>query len=86
MVDGWTCTDVETEQSQCNAVCGDGKMQMAVEQCDDDNTDNGDGCSDTCTVEPGYECLPQDEDAKTECQLICGNGVLDDDELCEDGN
>jgi len=30
--------------------CGDGIIN-GIEQCDDDNNDNGDGCSSTCRVE-----------------------------------
>ena len=35
--------------------CGDGS-RSEVFTCDDGNTDNGDGCSSTCTVETGWEC------------------------------
>ncbi len=38
-----------------DAVCGDGLVKLG-EQCDDGNTDNGDGCSSTCTTEAGYSC------------------------------
>ncbi|HVK72130.1 MAG TPA: Ig-like domain-containing protein, partial [Kofleriaceae bacterium] len=31
-------------------VCGDG-VRLGTEACDDDNTDDGDGCSATCTIE-----------------------------------
>jgi cysteine-rich repeat protein len=38
-------------------VCGDGRASVpANEACDDGNAVNGDGCTDTCTIEPGYEC------------------------------
>ncbi|KNC47446.1 uncharacterized protein AMSG_02464 [Thecamonas trahens ATCC 50062] len=37
--------------------CGDGVVNGDVEACDDGNTVNGDGCSDGCVVEPGYECF-----------------------------
>jgi choice-of-anchor A domain-containing protein len=35
--------------------CGDGN-RAADEQCDDGDTENGDGCSSLCTVETGYLC------------------------------
>jgi cysteine-rich repeat protein len=35
--------------------CGDGLM-VAGEACDDGNTASSDGCSSTCTVEPGATC------------------------------
>ncbi len=34
----------------CEQLCGDGTMD-AFEECDDGNTDDGDGCSSTCTLE-----------------------------------
>lgn len=36
-------------------VCGDGKIE-GNEICDDNNANNGDGCSTTCTPETGYNC------------------------------
>ncbi len=35
--------------------CGDGET-TTPEQCDDGNNDPSDGCSATCTVEPGFTC------------------------------
>jgi fibro-slime domain-containing protein len=35
------------------------------EGCDDGNTNNGDGCSSTCTVEAGYQCAQPDSSAAT---------------------
>ena len=38
-------------------MCGDGKKDLSEgEKCDDGNTEDGDGCSSACTVEPGYGC------------------------------
>lgn len=52
-------------------VCGDGFLEPE-EQCDDHNTNDGDGCSGTCVDEvPG---------------AVCGNGNLEADEDCDDGN
>jgi len=36
--------------------CGNALMDQASEQCDDGNTNNGDGCSSTCTIESGWTC------------------------------
>jgi fibro-slime domain-containing protein len=36
-------------------LCGDGSVDTN-EQCDDGNTEGGDGCSQTCTVEHGFDC------------------------------
>lgn len=53
--------DVEPVQSSTSSLsvtastCGDGH-RSPEEQCDDGNTENGDGCSSSCTVEAGYLC------------------------------
>jgi len=40
--------------------CGDGVVQTEFgEQCDDGNRANGDGCSDTCQIEPCWTCVHQ---------------------------
>ncbi len=54
------------------AVCGNGIVE-AGEACDDGNMVNGDGCSNTCTVE--VPATP-----------VCGNGLLEAGEACDDGN
>ena len=33
----------------CDAVCGNGNI-LIPEECDDNNTIDGDGCSSTCTI------------------------------------
>lgn len=38
-----------------DSVCGDG-IRSGSEQCDDNNTVSGDGCSNICTIEPFYDC------------------------------
>lgn len=35
--------------------CGDGQIEGA-ESCDDDNKEDGDGCTSTCVVELGFLC------------------------------
>lgn len=62
--------------------CGDGKL-TSDEECDDDDLDAGDGCSPTCTIEPGWECTGEMGQAST-CNLLCGNGTLDAGEECDD--
>ena len=37
------------------SICGDGLIEGG-ETCDDGGTISGDGCSDTCAIEPGYQC------------------------------
>ncbi len=56
-VDGSEECDEGGESATCDAdctfaVCGDGTLNVtAGEQCDDGNTNNGDGCSSTCQIE-----------------------------------
>ncbi len=39
----------------CTTVCGD-SVAAGLEECDDGNSDDGDGCSTSCTIEPGFIC------------------------------
>jgi len=45
--------------------CGNGKID-SDEECDDGNTQNGDGCSSKCKIEGGYACIEVDG------EQICG--------------
>ena len=60
--------------------CGDNLV--LDEGCDDGNTASGDGCSATCTIEPGFNCFGN----PTKCSEHCGNGVMTVSESCDDGN
>jgi cysteine-rich repeat protein len=61
--------------------CGDGVVQTG-EQCDDGDIVPDDGCSMTCTVEPGFTCDP---DPPHLCITTCGDGVPVGAEACDDG-
>jgi cysteine-rich repeat protein len=79
-------------------VCGNGVTEW-MEQCDDSNADDGDGCSSMCELEPGYVCN-WEYDAwgvpTMTCEPVsCGDGrqdgyLLEDGsyfyESCDDGN
>jgi cysteine-rich repeat protein len=97
------------------ARCGDGYLTGA-EECDDGNTEDGDGCQATCL--PGCVVGEDDACASSECSVgtcdlgscisqpladgtecstgvcragvcaspLCGNGDVDGDEACDDGN
>ncbi|HJX63436.1 MAG TPA: pectin acetylesterase-family hydrolase [Polyangia bacterium] len=65
-------------------VCGNGVVE-AGEDCDDGNTNSGDGCSSTCNSESGWNCATPDG-GKSTCTPICGDGVLAGGEVCDDGN
>ena len=62
--------------------CGNGVV-VSSEECDDEGTVAGDGCSATCTVESGYKCLG----TPSVCTPTCGNGIVEIDahEQCDDG-
>jgi cysteine-rich repeat protein len=65
------------------ALAGDGKLQLG-EQCDDGNTQDGDGCSSTGTLEAGFLChIPGQACSRAS---LCGNLVTDSGEACDDGN
>ena len=52
------------------AMCGDGMVDDATgETCDDANMDDGDGCSQFCTVEDGWSCTG--EAAIAACRRVC---------------
>ena len=60
---------------------------MTTEQCEDGNDKSGDGCSQTCEIEEGYQCIngllphfPQ------KCTPICGDSLIKPPETCDDGN
>ena len=92
---GFTCTS-STEGNggsgvggldTCVPICGDGKkMSWANEGCDDNNTIAGDGCSATCTVEPGYACTGGNAIRPDTCATVCGDGFRAGAESCDDGN
>ncbi|MFO0548212.1 MAG: DUF4215 domain-containing protein [Polyangiaceae bacterium] len=50
--------------------CGDGFLHQGVEDCDDGNTQSGDTCPADCHFGPA----------------VCGNGVLEGDEICDLGD
>jgi len=62
--------------------CGNG-IREGTEQCDDGNAANGDGCSVTCTVESGWQCVGSNP---TVCGTVCGDGLVRGSEQCDDGN
>jgi cysteine-rich repeat protein len=59
-------------------LCGDGAIVPGLESCDDGNNDPGDGCSQTCTIEPSFVCsgLPSVCSLPVNVRFIaCSNGV-----------
>lgn len=73
---------LNTGSAVCESICGDG-IVTGIEQCDDGNGADGDGCSASCEVEPGYNCTG----VPSLCaRPPCGNGVVEFPESCDDGN
>jgi cysteine-rich repeat protein len=69
--------------------CGDAVLtgtEAVSGGCDDGNTEAGDGCSDQCAVETGWDC---DASEPTQCSAICGDGLVVGPEAmaggCDDG-
>ncbi|HEU4583937.1 MAG TPA: DUF4215 domain-containing protein, partial [Polyangiaceae bacterium] len=85
---GYTCTGGGNTPvaGPCQPVaverCGDNAL-AATEFCDDGANADGDGCSATCTIEPGWDC-PGGKD----CVRVgsCGDGLVNVvGEECDDG-
>ena len=69
-----TPTDAPTNATQ--ATCGDGVVWVGVEQCDDANNDDEDGCSTLCT-------LPSCGDGVVDAEFEeCDDGNRDDQDGC----
>ena len=79
-----------------DAECGDGLTQTGVEQCDDGNEDQTDGCP-ACQdakcgdgfVHAGVEVCDGGDDCDATCKIkTCGNGLQQplEGEECDDGN
>ncbi len=63
--------------------CGDG-VRDEVEACDDNNTEDGDGCAADCmTIEEGYRCPAE---GVLCVEIVCGDSRIDLPETCDDGN
>ncbi|MCX5746778.1 MAG: DUF4215 domain-containing protein, partial [Proteobacteria bacterium] len=84
---GWTCVPPvlahggPPPHDVCTTACGDG-VPAGPEACDDGGVSAGDGCSATCTIEPGYACTG----SPSVCTDSCGDGTVGGSEACDDGN
>ena len=58
-------------------------LVKGFETCDDGNTAGGDGCSESCKIEPGFDCTGSPSTCKP---TVCGNQVKETGETCDDGN
>lgn len=94
-----TYNSCNTTCTAMGPACGDG-FTNGPEECDDANTNNNDGCLDTCVanscgdgfvhtgVEECDDANGVDDDGCTnQCTLpVCGDGVVQPGEACDDGN
>jgi fibro-slime domain-containing protein len=81
-----TCTgDQCAPPPDAGPVCGNGVLESG-EQCDDDNTTPGDGCSPVCVLMPGWECKVVGQPC-TQIPSVCGDGLLVGfpQEVCDEG-
>lgn len=78
--------DVYDDENDANqscdepTTCGDGLVDGA-ENCEDGNALAGDGCSDVCQREDGWEC----SGAPSVCTEVCADGMVVGSEACDDG-
>jgi len=64
--------------------CGDGKINVDGEECDDGNPLPGDGCSGRCKREKNFMCPTPGQPCVS--TIVCGDGMLGPGEGCDDGN
>jgi fibro-slime domain-containing protein len=65
--------------------CGNGVIDTSQgENCDDGNTQSGDGCNAICQTEANYDCSTPGQRCIN--MAVCGNGTLTSNETCDDGN
>lgn len=88
---GWTCTlGGSVLASTCTEICGDGMVFYPnVTYWDDNNLDDYDGCSSSCTIETGWEWTQGSILEASECQDLWGDGFVMDsktDPYWDDGN
>lgn len=97
---GARCEDNrDGQKSRCaKVVCGDSKVESSHdaqvnEECDDGNTNDGDGCSSSCAVVGGFLCMQEYSHDRSECrEVVCGDFFRDTSndgsriEMCDDDN
>eukprot|EP00961_Rhodomonas_salina_P060646 814229-Rhodomonas_salina.1 len=83
--EGWTCDlDANGQTTNCTTTCNDG-IKAGTEACDSGSLNGqGHGCAANCTMTAGAVCVA-DEAGLSVCQ-VCGNGALEGDEVCDDGD
>ena len=77
-----TCVNTAGSFLCTTKVCGDG-LKFVDEACDDGNTNNGDGCSSTCVIKPGWLCATASEDVKSVCSCNSTHYTAADGAACQ---
>jgi fibro-slime domain-containing protein len=78
--DGAQTVCVPTSTGSC---CGNGRLDPG-EECDDGNTNSGEGCSSTCRLETDWACLIVGQPCSS--TVVCGDGRISGNEVCDDRN
>ena len=74
----------EEELEPPEPACGDGRINVAGETCDDGNGESGDGCTANCDLEANFVCATPGE--KCTSTVECGDSKITGEETCDDGN
>ena len=64
-----------SDTGECQELCGDGQLLSPHHQCDDGNTESGDGCSSACQIESGFLCERASSSSPDECNQIRYLGI-----------
>lgn len=57
-----------------------------MNECDDWNFKDGDGCNSTCYIETGWYCTGGSNTARDYCYEVCGDLIWLGQHACDDGN
>ena len=82
--DLWPACDPATGLNCPVPPCGNGKLDLPVETCDDGNTKGGDGCSPVCKTETDWICTSPGRPCRG--TVFCGDGLVGGSEMCDDRN
>jgi cysteine-rich repeat protein len=83
-----TCAKAVTVKCEYSGICGDGfRRHSSIEECDDGNMEDGDGCSSSCKIEKGWLCDGGSWNSADSCIFpVCGDMKREGPEDCDDGN
>jgi len=73
-----------TELPPPDPACGDGRINVAGETCDDGNGESGDGCTANCELEDNVVCPTPGEPCVSTVE--CGDNKITGEETCDDGD